>query len=281
MMAGRGKIRLAPNGNGAFLDVLGKSQKLQGLFKTLSYVQIVGVDNLLNKVLDPVQVGYTASKNLTCSFKSCLKRDSREKVGVICEKNGAYNVIEYTELPANLANQVAKDGQLKFKLGHILVMMVRSDFLLKLVTLDANHSSNQLYHKAFKKIEHQNPETWEDMDASTENGWKFELFIHSFLPKVEQGRLGVMIVDREQEFAPVKDADSPNGQILKDTPSMAKQMYLTQSTNWLKSVTGLKVAPGAQIEISPLLSYAGENLNWLKHVHKGKGLQGPGGYLDH
>lgn len=110
MMAGKGKIRLAPNGNGAFFDALGRSAMLQNMLKSLSYVQIVGVDNILNKVLDPVQVGYTASKNLTCSFKSCLKRDSKEKVGVICEKNGSYNVIEYTELPANLASQVAKDG---------------------------------------------------------------------------------------------------------------------------------------------------------------------------
>lgn len=160
-------------------------------------------------------------------------------------------------------------------------MMVSSDFLIKQVTLEQNQNPNHLYHKAFKKIEHQDPYTWEDMDASTENGFKFELFVHSFLPKVEQGRLGVMIVDREQEFAPVKDADSPSGQILKDTPSAARAMYLTQSTNWLKSVAGLKIAAGAEIEVSPLLSYAGENLNWLKHVHKGRGLQGPGGYLDH
>ena len=44
---------------------------------------------------------------------------------------------------------------------------------------------------------------------SKENGWKFELFLHNFLPMVEPGKLGVLMVDRHTEFAPVKDADGP------------------------------------------------------------------------
>ena len=66
----------------------------------------------------------------------------------------------------------------------------------------------------------------------TENGWKFELFIHEFLPMVEQGRLGVLTVDRETEFAPVKNADGP-AEPLPDTPAMAKKMILAEATNWL------------------------------------------------
>ena len=35
------------------------------------------------------------------------------------------------------------------------------------------------------------------------------------------------------------------------------------------------------IEVSFLLSYEGENLSWLKHVHKNRPLGGTLGYLDH
>ena len=30
-----------------------------------------------------------------------------------------------------------------------------------------------------------------------------------------------------------------------------------------------------------MLSYDGENLNWLKHIHKGKTLSGNRGYLEY
>lgn len=41
---------------------------------------------------------------------------------------------------------------------------------------------NQLYHKAFKKIEEWNEEEGKAIKPETENGYKFELFLHNFLP---------------------------------------------------------------------------------------------------
>lgn len=73
--------------------------------------------------------------------------------------------------------------------------MIRSDLLFLLAEGNSG-STNQLYHKAFKKIEHCDPETWEDIKPNEENGWKFELFVHSFMPMVDQGKLGVLMVDR-------------------------------------------------------------------------------------
>ena len=54
-----------------------------------------------------------------------------------------------------------------------------------------------------------------------ENAWKFELFIQNFLPTVETGKLGVMEVDRNSEFAPIKNADSATG-IAVDSPASAR-----------------------------------------------------------
>lgn len=127
---------------------------------------------------------------------------------MIGKKNGQYNIVEYSEFPAAMASETLADGSLKFNQGHILVFVVEASFLLSLATGDAAES-NALYHRANKKIVHLDPETWETVTPTKENGWKFELFLHNFLPMVTQGKLGVLSVNRDQEFAPVKNANGP------------------------------------------------------------------------
>lgn len=74
------------------------------------------------------------------------------------------------------------------------------------------------------------PETWDEVTPDRENAWKFELFLHNFMPEVPDGKLGVLMVDRDTEFAPVKNADGadPN-KPLPDTPAYARMMYLRES----------------------------------------------------
>lgn len=207
-------------------------------------------------------------------------------MGVISKKNGAYNIVEYSEIPVDMAGEQAHDGSLRFKHGHILVFVVRTDFLLRLCT-GSTAQTNALYHKAFKKIEHCDMETYEDIKPTEENGWKFELFLHSFLPQVEIGKLGILMVDRETEFAPVKEADGSEDAVPKpDTPAWTKRMLLAEATKWLSSAEadGLRINPEAKgkIEVSYLLSYEGENLSWLKRMYKKTSLGGEeGGYIDH
>lgn len=105
---------------------------------------------------------------------------------------------------------------------------------------------------------------------------------------VDQGKLGVLMVDRSTEFAPVKNADAnSNDEPLPDTPAFARRMLLAESTKWLSAIeadgNGLSIEPSAKgkIEVSYLVSYAGEDLHWLKRLHKKTPLGGAGGYLDH
>lgn len=146
---------------------------------------------------------------------------------MIGKKNGKYNIVEYSEFPAAMASETLADGSLKFKEGHILVFVVEASFLLNLATGD-EADSNALYHRANKKIVHLDTETWETITPTKENGWKFELFLHNFLPMVEQGKLGVLSVSRDQEFAPVKNANGPDStEPLPDTPAYARKMMLS------------------------------------------------------
>lgn len=66
---------------------------------------------------------------------------------------------------------------------------------------------NKLYHKAHKKVNNWDFEKMELTRVSSPNAYKFELFIHNFLPFCDNGKFGVLKVAREEEFAPVKNAE--------------------------------------------------------------------------
>src|SRR5438105_3295509 len=114
-------------------------------------------------------------------MKSCIKRDAKEPVGVVVKKNGKYDIVEYSEITEEDANAVDKStGELKFNLGNILIFMLSSKKLLEL----ANNveTMNKLYHKAHKKIPHWDAKLNQKVTPDVPNGYKFELFIHNFLP---------------------------------------------------------------------------------------------------
>ena len=133
-MSSKGSLKLAPNGNGAFFDALAKSSQLQDLLRSLEQIQIIGVDNVLNKVLDPIQIGFNASEELVCSCKAVAKRDAVEKVGVVGKRDGHYDIVEYSELSDAQANEKGGNGQLRFNQGSILIFMINTQFLVDLVT---------------------------------------------------------------------------------------------------------------------------------------------------
>lgn len=96
-------------------------------------MQVIGVDNVMNRILDPVQVYFTAKNNLECSLKCLVKRNPEEPVGVLCKKNGKYDIVEYSELSDELAAKKAPGSDsLYFELGNILMFMLSSQKLLKL-----------------------------------------------------------------------------------------------------------------------------------------------------
>lgn len=58
------------------------------------------------------------------------------------------------------------------------------------------------------------------MKPDKENGYKFELFLHGFLPFCDQGKFGAIKVDRAEEFGPVKNADGPSDEApVNDSPA--------------------------------------------------------------
>lgn len=92
-----------------------------------------------------------------------------------------------------------------FNLGNILIFILKTDKLLDLC--QNSDELNKLYHRATKKIPYWDEASGKTVKPTSNNGYKFELFIHDFLTKCEPGKFGVLRVSREEEFAPVKNAE--------------------------------------------------------------------------
>ena len=241
----------------------------------MDLVQVIGVDNVLNRLLDPVQVYFTASKQLETSLKCLVKRSPDEKVGVVCKKNNKYDVVEYSELSDEQAKMKAPDGNsLYFELGHILIFMLNSKKLLELCS--DTDKLNQLYHVAHKKVETWNNKEKKAVKPSSNNAYKFELFMHNFLPFCQSGKFGALKVQREEEFGPVKNADQADGSIGVDTPMSAKMLLLNQHNKWVQHQCppAQKESVGKmETEVDLLLSYEGEGEEFKKCCQNIQSLQ--------
>jgi len=261
LMESPSKMMLGPNGNGALFDAVNRNPEVKAVLESIDYVQVIGVDNVLNRLLDPLYFGFTAKNQLQAAMKSVVKRDAREPVGVVVKKRVGsslkYDIVEYSEIgEADVTAIDEATGELKFNLGNILVFVLKADKLLELA--NKTETLNTLYHVAFKRNSY-----WEgtqQVKPAAPNSYKFELFLHNFLPFCE--RLGVMRVKREEEFAPVKNAEGV------DSPQSARELVFAQSRRWLAKA-GIDVGD-RPVEVDVLLSYEGEGLEGVT-VEPGKG----------
>src|ERR1017187_9549008 len=81
------------------------------------------------------------------------------------------------------------------------------------------------------------------MTPEKENALKFERFIFDLLPHAD--RWTILPIEREEEFAPVKNKEGV------DSPATAKALMCAQTARWLRQV-GVEVPHGVNVEISPL-----------------------------
>lgn len=194
-----GKIAVSPNGNGGCFS----SMKNAGLFEEakkqgVEWFNVFAVDNVLQRIADPVFLGATVLSGAACGAKFVRKCSPEERVGVLCFRGGAPDVIEYYELPKELACALDQSGELLYSFGVTLNYLFRADRLEEII------GSKIPVHTAKKKIPYIN-ERGEKIVPTTENGYKYETLI------VDMVRLaGTCLpfeVIREREFAPVKNQE--------------------------------------------------------------------------
>gem|GEM_PF-360633 len=206
-----GLVKEAANGHGGIYEALvknGMTKKMREL--GVEWVFIGGVDNCLVKMVDPVLMGIAIDKKVTAAGKSVVKANPKEKVGVFCKKNGRPSVIEYTEIPDDMSEQVDDNGELVFGESHILCNLFNID------AIERMGNKPLPYHTAFKKA------TYIDKDGNKvvpdgPNAYKFEAFLFDAFGELDD--MAILRVKREEEFAPVKNATGT------DSPETARELY--------------------------------------------------------
>ncbi len=190
------RVSLAPNGNGGWYSSLVNS----GLGRVLErenveWLNVYSVDNVLQRICDPSFIGATVLKGCRCGAKVVKKVNADEKVGVLCLENGKPAIVEYYEMPENLKNK-KKKGELVYRYG------VTLNYLFNVHDLNLTLSGKLPYHLAEKAIPHM--ENGERVTPSEPCGYKFETLVVDMV--AHMGSCLAYEVEREKEFAPVKNA---------------------------------------------------------------------------
>ena len=205
------KIKEASDGNGGTYSSLRASGALADMKERgIKWVFIGSVDNALLKMADVTLLGMAIEKNVQIASKSVVKANPHERVGVFCKMNGHPKVIEYTELPEKMAEEIDDNGELKYGESHIMCNLYSIEAIEKI------SQEPLMYHSAFKKNSYID-ENGKEIVPEGPNSYKFESFIFDAFEFFDD--IAILRGKREDDFAPVKNKEGV------DSPKTAKELY--------------------------------------------------------
>lgn len=251
MLAEQHALAVNPDGHGGSIKALRASGAVEDMrARGIEHISYFQVDNPLVNVIDPLFIGLHAEapdSSAQISSKMVAKAYPEEKVGVFCRSGGRTIVIEYSDLPDELAQQRDEHGELMFNAGSIAIHIMSVAFVEKLT--ENPHHFGLPFHRAVKKVPYIDPESGDRVEPEAPNAVKLETFVFDALPLAERSIVYETL--REQEFAPIKNADGV------DSPQTSYQLQSDLFGSWLERA-GLNVPRDgdghveARIEISPL-----------------------------
>lgn len=206
LLAAKHSPCLAPDGHGGMLAALRRAGLLDRLRERgVEHLYYHQVDNPTAIVCDPEFLGHHARSKSRLSTKVVMKKSPEERMGVVVRIDDRTEIIEYSDLPAEIAAERNADGTLRIAAGNTAIHVFERTFLESL----AEEGHELPFHMALKKVPHLD-ESGRAVDPAEPNAYKFERFIFDALPRAE--RTLVFEADRAREFNPVKNAtgdDSP------------------------------------------------------------------------
>lgn len=248
-----GRLSLSPDGHGGSLRALHTGKALADMAQRgIEYISYFQVDNPLVNVLDPLFIGLHAMDGAEMSSKAVIKCDPLEKVGNFVMADGKVAVIEYSDLPDELAQQRDNEGRLSFELGSIAIHVLSRRFVERL-----NSEGFSLpWHRAIKKVGYVD-EQGERVEPAEPNAVKLETFVFDALPLADASV--ILVTSRAEEFAPIKNASGV------DSLPSSQQMQIERAARWME-MAGIAVPRKEDgtvdilIEISPLFAPDAETL---------------------
>jgi UDP-N-acetylglucosamine/UDP-N-acetylgalactosamine diphosphorylase len=205
------KIKKASDGHGGIFKSMYEKGIIEDMKnKGVKWIFINGVDNILANMVDDLLLGIAIDKKVLVASKSIAKNCPEEKVGVFCKRNGKPSVVEYTEITKEMSEEKDENGELKFGESHILSNLFNIEALIKM------RENKFQYHVAHKKANY--IKNGELIKPTEPNAYKFESFLFDAFELLDD--IVIMRVKREDEFAPIKNAQGV------DSPETAKKLYL-------------------------------------------------------
>lgn len=279
LLAEKHRIAMAPDGNGGvFRALVGQGMVSDMKSRGVTSLLMCSVDNILAKVGDPTFLGHCETVRVEAGIKCVEKIIPEEFVGVFCQKtlkaryedvdgDGILDevkkvraaVIEPFELPEEAKRRRTKVASgtppLELGMGNLSQYYFRVDFIKNQYQL-----STKRWHLIPKTVAYVDPKTGEKVEPppGSKNAYRLELFVFDTfdLTKTVVG----FQVDRS-EFALVKNL------VGIDSPQTALQVMCRLHQKWIIDAGGFFEATrvstereDAKCEVSPLVSYEGEDL---------------------
>jgi UDP-N-acetylglucosamine/UDP-N-acetylgalactosamine diphosphorylase len=259
------RIALSPDGHGGLLRAMRREGVLDDMrrrgVRTLVTFQ---VDNPLLRLAHPVFVGHHVLAAAEMSSLAIRKLGPEERMGVFATVDGHTTLVEYSDLPDELAQRREPGGSLTFWAGSPAVHCLEVSFAERLT---APGAAGLPFHRADKRVPYVKPDgTLATPDEP--NAVKFETFIFDALPLAE--RVVTVESERADDFSPIKNATGP------DSPETARLDLNRAYARWLESA-GVEVPRGPDgeprydIEIDPRFALDADELRarlpaWLTAI---------------
>lgn len=248
-LAERHRLALSPDGHGGSLRALSDQGALADMrTHGVEYVSYFQVDNPLVRVIDPLFVGLHIQSGSEMSSKAVAKVEDTERVGNFCLADDKLTVIEYSDLPDELAHARNSDGSRRFDAGSIAIHIISRDFIERLMAPGAEVTLP--WHRAEKKVAVVDA-NGQRVEPTSPNAVKLEMFVFDAVPLARNPL--VMYTHREEEFSPVKNA------VGVDSAVTTRRDLIRRAVRWLEAAgvtvpRGTDDEPAMPIEISPVFA---------------------------
>ena len=193
-------------------------------------------------------LGYHLLAGAEMTSQVIAKRDPLERVGNVVEVDGRLMVIEYSDLPDDVARRRNPDGSLAIWAGSIAVHVFDLDFL----AADGRTRPTRCRSTSPTRKWPTSTPRAAAIEPPQPNAIKFERFIFDLMPLA--GNAIVVEVDPASAFAPLKNASGAR-RTRRNGEGPDQRLH----RQWLRAA-GVEVAEGVAVEISPWFALDAEEL---------------------
>jgi UDP-N-acetylglucosamine/UDP-N-acetylgalactosamine diphosphorylase len=183
------------DGNGSFYRCFAESGILAAWSR--QGVQIAAIMPVDNALADPLDLKHLSMHQDSLSEVTirCIERNSPEEaMGVLVDREGKLEVLEYCDIDSKLLYQVERDGRPTYLYAYAGLISLNLSFIQRAALFDLP------LHWVQKNVQHQ---------GSSHLLWKGEKFLFDAFPLAQS--IAVLCSPREECYAPLKTKEGPNG----------------------------------------------------------------------